>query len=71
MAETIFRKPCMLCAEKIETINYRDINFLKRFLTPYSKIASTRRSGNCARHQRMVAKAIKRARVLGLLTFVR
>lgn len=71
MADTIFRKPCMLCAEKIEVINYRDINFLKRFLTPYGKIASTRRSGNCARHQRMTAKAIKKARVLGLLTFVR
>ncbi len=71
MAETIFRKPCMLCAEKIEVINYRDVNFLKKFLTPYVKIASTRRSGNCARHQRMVAKAIKRARVLGLLPFIR
>lgn len=71
MAETIFKKPCELCAEKIEVVNYRDVNFLKRFLTPYGKIATIRRSGNCARHQRMVAKAIKKARVLGLLTFVR
>ncbi len=67
MANNIFKKKCQLCAERIEVLNYRDITFLKKFLTPYGKIAPARRTGSCAKHQRMVTKAIKRARVLGLL----
>lgn len=71
MTNRVFKKKCQLCAEKIEAVNYRDIDFLKRFLNPYGKIASARRTGNCAKHQRIIEKAIKRARVLGLLAFVR
>ena len=69
MTNNIFKKKCQLCAEKIGAVNYRDVTFLKRFITPYGRIAPTRRTGNCAKHQRMVAKAIKRARILGLLSF--
>ncbi len=67
----IFRKrPCKFCAEKIETIDYLDYQKFQKFLTERGKIVPSRRSGNCAKHQRQIAHAIKKARIMGLLPFV-
>lgn len=63
------RKVCSFCAEKATFIDYKDINRLRRFVTERGKILPRRVSGNCARHQRVVAVAIKRARELALLPY--
>ncbi len=63
------KKVCRLCKQRVESISYKDIELLQRFLMPSGKIIPRRMSGNCARHQKMVARAIKRARILALLPF--
>jgi small subunit ribosomal protein S18 len=55
--------------EKIKEIDYKDADFLRRFLTDRGKIKARRKTGVCARHQRQLAVAIKRARHLALLPF--
>jgi small subunit ribosomal protein S18 len=62
---------CRLCKEKVTNIDYKDIKRLERFITDRGKITSRRSSGNCAHHQRMVARAIKRARFVALLPYTR
>ena len=64
------RKNCNLCADKIETIDSKDGAKLKRYLTEAGKIIPRRITGNCATHQRMIAKAIKRAREAALISYV-
>lgn len=67
----VFRKrECKFCVEKIAVIDYKDTPLLQKFITERGKIVSSRISGNCAKHQRKVAKVIKRARMIGLLPFV-
>lgn len=61
------RRICYFCAYKDKVINYKDLALLKGFLSERGKIEPRRRSGNCARHQRAIALAIKRARTIGLL----
>ena len=63
------KKVCKFCVRKIK-IDYMDADALRRFTTDRGKILPSRITGNCARHQRRLAKAIKRARVLALLPFV-
>jgi small subunit ribosomal protein S18 len=63
------RKVCRFCAEKALKVDYKDQAQLKYFLTERGKIIPRRISGNCAKHQRDVATAIKRARVLALLPY--
>jgi small subunit ribosomal protein S18 len=63
------RKVCSFCAEKSSHIDYKEINRLRRFVTERGKILPRRVSGNCARHQRAVAVAIKRAREIALLPY--
>lgn len=70
MVNEILKKKCSLCANQIKVIDYKNIKLLRRFISPYAKIIPRRRTGNCAKHQRMVARAIKRARHLALLPFV-
>lgn len=65
------KKRCVFCAEKVKEIDYKEVARLSRFITERGKIASRRGSGACARHQRMLASAIKRARFIALLPFVR
>lgn len=65
------KKPCMLCAKGIDFVDYKDVELLQRYLTPSCKIAPRRISGLCQKHQRMVANAIKRARIVALLPFVK
>jgi len=55
---------------KLEHIDYKDVETLKQFLTPHARIQSTKRSGAPAKNQRQVALAIKRARFMGLLPYV-
>ena len=63
------RKVCRFCADKAAKVDYKDQGQLKYFLTERGKIIPRRISGNCAKHQRDVATAIKRARVLALLPY--
>jgi len=64
------RKVCAFCANKIKEIDYKDIEKLRGYITDRAKIAPRRRTGTCAKHQRILATAIKRARHLALLPYV-
>lgn len=63
------RKICRFCADKKAKVDYRDPGSLKYFITERGKIIPRRISGNCAHHQRKVAKAIKRARQIALMPY--
>lgn len=63
------KKVCLFCVEHIEDIDYKDVAKLRRFVTEKGKILPRRMSGVCAKHQRSLAAAIKRARVMGLLPY--
>lgn len=63
------RKVCTFCAEKQDRIDYKNADFLSRFLTDQGKIKPRRKTGTCAKHQRRLALAIKRARHLALLPY--
>lgn len=65
------RKFCRLCVDKTKTIDYKDIKRLEAFIKERGKIVSPRISGNCAKHQRRVAEAIKKARFMSLLPYTR
>jgi len=66
-----FRKRvCRFCKNKVKSIDYKDIKLLEAFITEKGKINSTRFSGNCAKHQRRVAEAIKRARFMSLIPYM-
>ncbi len=65
------QKICRFCQEKIDEIDYKDIGRIRRYITPRGKIIPSKQSGVCAKHQRALAKAIKRARFVGLLPFVK
>jgi small subunit ribosomal protein S18 len=64
------RKFCSFCKDKIEVIDYKDPVKLRSYITDRGKIGPRRKSGTCARHQRLLAVAIKRARHLALLPYV-
>ncbi|BDG61846.1 30S ribosomal protein S18 [Caldinitratiruptor microaerophilus] len=63
------KRVCSWCVDKIENVDYKDAGRLKRFITERGKILPRRISGNCARHQRQLTRAIKRARIMALLPF--
>jgi len=63
------RRVCQFCAEKVNSVDYKDIRLLQNFVAPSGRINGRRRSGTCAKHQRMVSRAIKRARFLALLPY--
>ena len=63
------KKVCAFCQEKMDAIDYKDVNRLKKFITEGGKIIPRRMSGTCAAHQRLLATAIKRARIAALLPF--
>jgi len=63
------RRNCTFCSEKANAIDYKDVTRLRRFVTERGKILPRRVSGNCARHQRVLATAIKRARELARLPY--
>lgn len=61
---------CRFCTDKVAFIDYKDIKTLKSYLTERGKIMAGRMTGNCAKHQRALTTAIKRARNIALLPFV-
>ena len=63
------RKNCSLCADKVTEIDYKDAAKLKRYLTEAGKIIPRRITGNCAKHQRALTTAIKRARHVSLMPY--
>ncbi|PKO22230.1 MAG: 30S ribosomal protein S18 [Chloroflexi bacterium HGW-Chloroflexi-1] len=63
------RRICAFCVDKIDHIDYKDVNMLRRFVSDQGQIQSRRRTGTCARHQRRLTLAIKRARFLALLPY--
>ena len=64
------KKVCYFTKNKIKTIDYKDVELLKRFISPSGKITSRRATGTSAKYQRMLAVAIKRARHIALLPYV-
>ena len=63
-------KVCQFCIEKMDTIDYKQVDLLRRYITDDGKIRPRRQTGTCAKHQRKLAQAVKRARHLALLPFV-
>lgn len=61
---------CFFCSQNLKMIDYKEPIFLKRFISAQAKIIDPKHTGVCAKHQRMLAQAVKRARFLGLLPFV-
>jgi len=67
-----FRKRvCRFCVEKIKSIDYKDLKRMEAFLTERGKMTSTRLSGNCAKHQRRLKRAMNKARFLALVPYIR
>lgn len=63
------RRVCGFCVDKIDHVDYKDAARLRKFVTERGKIVPRRISGNCARHQRAVTSAVKRARIIALMPF--
>ncbi|NLG86979.1 MAG: 30S ribosomal protein S18 [Firmicutes bacterium] len=63
------KRVCSFCVDKVEEIDYKDTARLRRYITERAKILPRRITGNCARHQRQLTVAIKRARIMALLPF--
>lgn len=63
------KKICSFCVDKVESIDYKEIGKLRRYTTERGKILPRRISGNCAKHQRQMTLAVKRARAIALLPF--
>lgn len=61
----------MFCSQNVKIIDYKEVELLKRFISAQAKIVDPRHTGVCAKHQRRLSNSIKRARVMGLLPFVR
>ena len=64
------RKSCPYCRDKVDVVDYKDFGTLRRAMSEKGKIRSARVTGCCRRHQRQLARAVKRARELGLLPYV-
>lgn len=63
------KKVCLMCTGK--TVNYKDVDILRKYINDKGKILPRRVTGNCARHQRFIAREIKRARAIALLPFTK
>jgi len=66
----IKKKVCSFCIDKVTDIDYKNISRLRKYITEKGKIIPRRISGNCAKHQRQLTLAVKRARIIALLPFV-
>lgn len=64
------KKTCRFCGNKIKYVDYKEIDVLSKLYTAHGKLYSAKRSGNCAKHQRQVKTAVKRARYLGLAPYI-
>ncbi|MBI5138628.1 MAG: 30S ribosomal protein S18 [Candidatus Vogelbacteria bacterium] len=63
-------KQCYFCNNNVKHIDYKDVDALKKFMNPYARMLSTRKTNTCSLHQRKLATAIKRARFIALVPFV-
>src|SRR5207253_11505541 len=63
------RRVCQFCVDHVKVIDYKDVNRLKRYLSDRAKIEPRRKTGTCAKHQRALAVALKRARFMALLPY--
>lgn len=64
------RRVCEFCADKNKRLDYKDVDEVKKYVSDRGKILPRRATGTCAKHQRKVAKAVKRARIIALVPFV-
>ena len=64
------RKICIFCADRVEVIDYKDIARLRKFVSERAKILPRRATGTCAKHQRELTSAIKRARQVALIPYI-
>ena len=64
------RRPCMFCLDKMEYIDYNNVEVISKFINTHGKNLSSRVTGTCARHQRGLSTAIKRARIMALIPFI-
>lgn len=64
-----YKKYCHFCRKKVDSIDYKDLGTLQRYISERGKIKPRRTSGNCAQHQNMLANAIKRAREMALIPY--
>ena len=64
------RKVCAFCTDKVEYIDYKDADLLRRFMSDHGKIIPRRKTGTCTKHQRGLSTAVKRARHLALLPYL-
>ena len=62
---------CFFCSQNLEQIDHKEVELLRRFVSGQAKIVDPRYTGTCAKHQRKLAQAVKRARFLGLLSYTR
>lgn len=69
LGRRVKKKPCALCRDKVEWVDYKDVPMLRKYMSDRGKIRSRRVTGNCAQHQRALAMAIKTARELVLLPY--
>ncbi len=70
LRRTLSRKVCRFCVDEIQEIDYKDLERIGRFVTDRGKIMPSRLTGTCAKHQRRLTVAIKRARYMALLPYV-
>jgi len=63
------KKSCYFCTNKIDAIDYKDTQLLRKFMSTQAKIIAPKRTGNCAKHQRMVSRTVKRSRAMALLSY--
>ena len=64
------KKVCSFCVDKVEQIDYKDVAKLRKYISERGKILPRRITGNCAKHQRMIVRAIKRAREAAIIDYV-
>lgn len=62
---------CFFCSQNLKNVDYKEVDLLKRFVSSQAKIIDPRHTGICAKHQRKLSTAIKRARYMGFLAYVR
>jgi small subunit ribosomal protein S18 len=63
------KRVCSFCVDKVNDVDYKDVNRLRKYISERGKILPRRITGNCAHHQRQLTKAIKRARSIALLPY--
>ena len=63
-------KICYFCKNHVDHVDYKDVELLRKYISPSGKITARRITGTCSKHQRMIATAIKRARYMALLPYV-